>query len=135
MPIRLNKGVNAYKTIGEVAKELDLVDKNTGNLQTHTLRYWETQFKQIRPSIKAGKRRYYTDKNIKIIKFIKFLLKEKGLTINGVKKILERSKTEAIDDDISLGIYKSDLETTKYIKNKIKKISNIIKELKDLKNG
>ena len=44
----------AYKTIGQVAKELDLVDKKTGHFQTHTLRYWETQFKQIKPSIKAG---------------------------------------------------------------------------------
>ena len=47
----------AYKTIGELTKELGLIDKKTGNLQTHTLRYWETQFKQIKPSIRAGNRR------------------------------------------------------------------------------
>ena len=76
----------AYKTIGEVTKMLGLIDKKTGNLQTHTLRYWETQFKQIRPLIRAGKRRYYSKQNFQIIKLIKFLLKEKGLTINGVKK-------------------------------------------------
>ena len=52
---------NAYKTIGEVARELGLIDKKNGNIQTHTLRYWETQFKQIRPLIKAGKRRYYDE--------------------------------------------------------------------------
>ena len=56
-----------YKTIGEVAKELDLIDKKTGHLQTHTIRYWETQFRQIRPDIRAGKRRYYSVKNLKII--------------------------------------------------------------------
>ena len=56
-----------YKTIGEVAKELDLIDKKTGHLQTHTIRYWETQFKQIKPTIMAGRRRYYSDKNIKIL--------------------------------------------------------------------
>ena len=75
-----------YKTIGQAAKELDLIDKKTGQLKTYTIRYWETQFKQIKPSIKAGGRRYYSKKDLKIISYIKFLLKEKGLTINGVKK-------------------------------------------------
>ena len=82
------KSDDAYKTIGEITKELGLIDKKTGHLQTHTLRYWETQFRQIKPIIRAGKRRYYSKKNFQIIKLIKFLLKEKGLTINGVKKIL-----------------------------------------------
>ena len=76
------KSEDAYKTIGEVTKELGLIDNKTGHLQTHTLRYWETQFKQIKPLIRAGKRRYYSKRNFKIIKLIKFLLKEKGLTIN-----------------------------------------------------
>ena len=49
-----NKSETAYKTIGEVTKELGLVNKKTGILQTHTIRYWETQFKQIKPIIKAG---------------------------------------------------------------------------------
>ena len=82
------KADDAYKTIGEVAKGLGLIDKKTGNIQTHTLRYWETQFKQIRPSIKAGNRRYYSKKDFTLIKNIQFLLKERGLTINGAKKIL-----------------------------------------------
>ena len=59
-----SKSENAYKTIGEITKELGLIDKKTGHLQTHTLRYWEKQFKQIRPSIRAGGRRYYSEKNI-----------------------------------------------------------------------
>ena len=75
-----------YKTIGEVAKIVGLIDKKNGNLQTHTIRYWETQFKLIKPKIRAGRRRYYSTNDVKIISFIKFLLKEKGLTINGVKK-------------------------------------------------
>ena len=58
---------NAYKTIGEVAKSLNLIDKKTGSPQTHTLRYWETQFKQIRPTVRAGNRRYYSEKEIMII--------------------------------------------------------------------
>ena len=58
------KSEEAYKTIGEVTKELGLVNKKTGHLQTHTLRYWETQFKQIKPLIRAGKRRYYSKKKL-----------------------------------------------------------------------
>ena len=53
--IKDNKSEDAYKTIGEVAKELDLVDKKTGYLQTHTIRYWETQFRQIKPTIELEK--------------------------------------------------------------------------------
>ena len=129
------KTIAKYKTIGQVTKELDLIDKKTGLLQTHTLRYWETQFRQIKPSIRAGKRRYYSEKDFKIIKYVKYLLKEKGLTINGVKKILNNPEIHSLDDNMNLGIYKSDLQNTKIIKNKIKKISKIISELKKFKNG
>ena len=131
----IKKKDSAYKTIGEVAKELDLVDKNTGHLQTYTIRYWETQFKQIKPNISAGKRRYYSIKDLKIIKYIKFLLKEKGLTISGAKKILNATGSDSLDDSINLSVYKPGLKTTKVIKEKIKNISKIIKELKNLKNG
>ena len=58
---------DAYKTIGEVARELNLVDEKTGHLQTHTIRYWETQFKQIKPIVRAGKRRYYSLKVFSVI--------------------------------------------------------------------
>ena len=126
---------DAYKTIGEVTKELGLIDKKTGHLQTHTLRYWETQFKQIKPLIRAGKRRYYSKKNFQIIKLIKFLLKEKGLTINGVKKILNNPEIHSLDDNMNLGLYKADMQNNKIIKDKIKKISKIINELKKFNNG
>ena len=121
----------SYKTIGQTAKELNLIDDKTGKVQTHTLRFWESQFKQIKPSIKAGGRRYYSEKNIKLIRFIKFLLRDKGLTINGVKKILNNPKLDAIDPNIDLGIYKTNLKTKEIIEKKIKKIAEIIKELKN----
>ena len=124
---------DAYKTIGEVTKELGLIDKKTGNLQTHTIRYWETQFKQIKPSVRAGRRRYYSRKNLKIINFIKFLLKEKGLTISGAKKLLDMAKTDSLDDLMNISINKPDLDRTKVIKNKVKNISKIIKELRKFK--
>ena len=129
------KKENAYKTIGEVAKEIGLIDKKTGHIQTHTIRYWETQFKQIKPSIKAGRRRYYSLKDLKIINNIKFLLKEKGLTINGVKKLLKENDADSIDEALNLGIYNPRLKSTKVIKDKVKNISKIINELKKLKNG
>ena len=124
---------SAYKTIGEVAKELNLVNKNTGKPQTHTIRYWETQFKQIKPQIRAGKRRYYSQENFEVIKNIKFLLKDKGLTINGVKKLLNNTKSHHLDDNDNLGIYKPNFKNTKKIKDKINKIYKIINELKKFK--
>ena len=129
----VDKSEQAYKTIGEVTKDLGLVDKKTGSLQTHTIRYWETQFSQIKPVIRAGRRRYYSPKVFQIIKQIKFLLKEKGLTINGAKKILNTSKSLSIDDNINMGINSADLIKTKIIKDKIRKISKKIKDLKKLK--
>ena len=131
----INKKDAAYKTIGEVAKALGLVNKETGHLQTHTIRYWETQFKQIRPNIRAGKRRYYSVKDLKIIKYIKFLLKEKGLTISGVKKMLNDTESNHLDDYINLSVYKPGIKTTDVIREKIKNISKIINELKNLGNG
>ena len=131
--IKNYKTTAKYKTIGQVAKELDLIDKKTGHLQTHTLRYWETQFRQIKPSIRAGKRRYYSQKDFKIIKFVKYLLKEKGLTIIGVKKILNNPNNQSIDQNDVLGVYKPTLGNTSVIKEKVKNISKIIKELKKIK--
>ena len=125
----------SYKTIGEIAKELGLINKNTGKLQTHTIRYWETQFKQIKPVIRAGKRRYYSKKNIENIKKIKYLLKDRGLTIKGVKKLLTETNINSLDDNVDLDVYKQTDNKKLIIKNKIKKISNIIKELKKIKNG
>tara|TARA_B100000315_G_scaffold225894_1_gene232473 strand:- start:301 stop:705 length:405 start_codon:yes stop_codon:yes gene_type:complete len=124
------KSEEAYKTIGEASRELGLVDKKTGSLQTHTLRYWERQFKQIKPLVRAGNRRYYSKKNLLIIKLIKFLLRDKGMTINGVKKILDNQKVHSLDDNINLGIYKPNQQSRKIIKDRVKNISKIIAELK-----
>ena len=72
------KTEDAYKSIGEVAKDLNLINQKTGKLNTHTIRFWEKEFKQIKPKIFAGKRRYYDQKSIELLKKIRFLLKEKG---------------------------------------------------------
>ena len=129
----ITKSKLAYKTIGEATRELGLIDKKTGVPQTHTLRYWEKQFKQLNPKIRAGKRRYYSKKDFETIKLIKFLLKDKGLTIKGVKKILDKTKIQDIDDYINLGIYKPNLNNKKNLKDRLKKISKLIKNLKEYK--
>ena len=113
-----------YKTIGDVAKILNLVDKKTGKLSTHTIRFWEKEFKQVRPNIFSGKRRYYDEKTIDILKKIQYLLKNKGMTINGVKKLLNQADSELDEND-------NKTINRKIIKTKLNKISNILKKLKN----
>ena len=122
------KNAEAYKSIGEVAKDLDLVNQKTGKLNTHTIRFWEKEFKQIKPKIFAGKRRYYDKKSIETLKKIRFLLKEKGFTINGVKKFLLNENSFNLDETSN-----SSINTSKNnLKSKIEKISNLVKEIKKL---
>jgi DNA-binding transcriptional MerR regulator len=123
----MDKKQNSYKTIGEVAKILDLKDKKKGNLSTHTIRFWEKEFKQIKPLILSGKRRYYNTKSIELLKKIKFLLKEQGMTINGVKKLLKSKESLELDELANNSIKASN------IKSKILKLSNLIKNIKDIK--
>ena len=130
----MEKKSEAYKTIGEVAEIVGLIDKKRGTLSTHTIRFWEKEFSQIKPKILAGKRRYYNNKEIRIIKLIKFLLKEKGMTIKGVKAVLNNPKSLTLDDTTIYSVSNQSL-TKEKIKDKIKKISKIIDELKELKNG
>ena len=120
----INKNNDAYKTISEVAELLNLVNTNTGKISTHTLRFWEKEFKQIKPKIFAGKRRYYDNESIEILKKIKFLLKDKGMTIKGVKKHLLTNETK-LDETFNTSI-----NTKNILKSKLNKISKIVKELK-----
>ena len=123
----MDKSDNAYKTIGEVAKILNLKTNKKGNLATHVIRFWETQFKQIKPKILNSNRRYYDEKSINLLKKVKFLLKEQGMTINGVKKILNGEDSLELDEMANNSIKADNL------RNKLVKISKIIKNLKELK--
>mgnify|MGYP001234227107 CR=1 FL=1 len=114
-----------YKTIGEVAKVLDLYNKKTGSFSTYTIRFWEKEFKQIKPKVFNGNRRYYDEETIIILKKIKFLLKVKGMTLNGVKKLLNSGDSD-IDDLYNISINRKYLIKSKI--NKIKKILISIKE-------
>ena len=122
------KKENAYKSIGEVAKLLNLVSQKTGKLNTHTIRFWEKEFSQIRPKIFSGKRRYYDNKTIEILKKIMFLLKEKGMTINGVKKYLINKNSFDLDEFSNTSINSKNNN----LKSKIEKISKLVKEIKKL---
>ena len=113
--------------ISELSKILNFVDPVNKKPLNHILRYWEKQFKEIRPKI-INKRRYYSLKQVEIIKMIKFLLKNKGMTIFGVKSMLI-SKRNKLDDDnadsLRTDYYKVILKSkSKIILNKIKKIKN-----------
>ena len=126
----MKKFEGSYKSIGEVAKILNLVNEKNGSLNTHTLRFWEKEFKNINPKIFAGRRRYYDKSSIELLKKIKFLLKNQGMTIKGVKKALSSSTSFNLDDLSNKSI---NINKKLVIKKKIDKISKLVKEIKDLK--
>ena len=119
---------SAYKSIGEVAKILELTNKKKGTLNTHTIRFWEKKFKQIKPKILNGNRRYYNNDTIEVLKKVKYLLKVQGMTINGVKKVLNSDKSLKLDE-----LSNNSINANYNIKNKLKNISNLIKQIKKLK--
>ena len=123
----MDKSDSAYKTIGEVTKILNLKSNKKGELPTHIIRFWETQFKQIKPKILNSNRRYYDENCINLLKKVKFLLKEQGMTINGVKKILNGEQSLELDEMANNSIKADNL------RNKLVKISKIVKNLKKLK--
>ena len=123
----MNKSNQAYRTIGEVVKILNLKSRSGNKIPTHTIRYWEKEFKQIKPKILSGNRRYYDESNIDLLKKIKFLLKDQGMTINGVKKLLNSSHSNNLDEISNKSI------RTDNLRNKISNISKIIKDLKKIK--
>jgi len=127
----MKKSDDAYKSIGEVAKILNLINKKNGSLNTHTIRFWEKEFKSIKPRILTGRRRYYDKSTIETLKKIKFLLKNQGMTIKGAKRLLESSDSFNLDDSSNkpINIGKKSL----VLRKKISRISKLIKEIKDLK--
>ena len=126
----MNKNNKKYKTIGEVAKILDLINKKNGSLNTHTIRFWEKEFKDIKPKIFAGRRRYYDEKSIKVLKKIKFLLKNEGMTIKGAKKALSSSAAFNLDELSNQSI---NMDKNLVLKKKLMNISKLVKEIKKLK--
>ena len=124
----IHKDNNAYKSISEVAKILNLINEKKGTLNTHTIRFWEKEFKQIKPNILNGNRRYYNNDTIEILKKVKYLLKDQGMTIKGAKKVLNSDKSLKLDE-----LPNNSITADYSIKNKLKNISNLIKQIKKLK--
>ena len=124
----IHKNNDAYKSIGEVAKILNLVNKKKGTLSTHTIRFWEKEFKQIKPMILNGNRRYYNIVTIEVLKKVKYLLKDQGMTINGAKKVLNSDKSLKLDE-----LPNNSISAEYGLKNKLKKISTLLKKIKSIK--
>ena len=114
-------------SISELSKALNLIDTKTKKPLNHVLRYWEKEFKEIRPK-KINNRRYYTPKQVEIIKKIKFLLKNKGMTISGVKNIINLNANKLDDHNthsLNAHYYKNKLkEKSKLLLKKISKIKS-----------
>ena len=119
----MNKLIN----ISELSRVLDLVDPLTKKPLNHILRYWEKEFKEIKPR-KINNRRYYSSKQVEVIKMIKSLLKNKDMTISGVKKLMNLNINKLDDHyahSLKANYYKSNLKTkSKLLLEKINKIKN-----------
>ena len=79
----MDKSADAFRTISEVAEDLDLPQ--------HVLRFWETRFTQIKPMKRGGGRRYYRPEDVELLKGIRHLLYDQGYTIKGVQKLLKQN--------------------------------------------
>ena len=119
----MSKDHKAYKTIGEVVRFFQTRSKKSKSIPAHTIRFWEKEFKQLKPKILNGNRRYYDHKNINLLEKIHFLLKEQGMTINGVKKILNSNNLN-IDEN------EKKIISSYNIKYRLNRINNLIKNLK-----
>ena len=120
----MNKNRKLYKSIGEVSKET--------SISKHTLRFWEKEFKQIKPITLQGNRRYYTQKDIDILKIIYELLKKQGYTILGAKRLLNQRSVN-LDEHLNLDIKRKNFQNS--LKYKAQKIKLILEKIKGLKNG
>ncbi len=123
------KNRNAYKTIAEAAKEIGLVNKKNNKINTHTLRFWEKNFKQIKPKILSGNRRYYSEKDINFLKLVYELLKNQRFTIEGAKRVLNTKRIK-LDESLEQGIKRKNFQDS--IKNRSAKIKFILNKIKGL---
>ena len=118
----MNKLIN----ISELSKKLRIINPKDSKPMNYILRYWEKEFKQIKPKI-INNRRYYSEDQVEIIKLIKYLLKDKGMTIKGAKIVLN-SKINKLDeynyDSLKAGYYKLNIK---------EKSSNLLTRIKSLK--
>lgn len=118
--------MSKFINISELSKILNLINPESKKPLNHIIRFWEKEFKEIKPKI-INNRRYYSSKQVEIIKLIKFLLKTKGMTITGVKNVLN-SKINKLDDYDSFS-----LKADYYKKNIKEKSTKILDKINNLK--
>lgn len=92
---KLEKSASAFRTISEVADELEVPQ--------HVLRFWETKFPQVRPLKRGGGRRYYRPEDVELLRQIRSLLYHEGYTIKGVQRLMRegslKERVESLEGD------------------------------------
>ena len=118
--------MNKFLSISDLSIKLNLINRKTKKPLNHVLRYWEKEFREIRPK-KINNRRYYSGEQVELIKMIKFLLKNKGLTISGVKDLMK-------NDVNKLDVTNFNSLKAEYYKKSLKaKSKKLLKKIRDLK--
>ena len=117
--------MDKFIKISELSKSLNLINPRNKKPLNHILRYWEKEFKQIKPKF-INNQRYYSNQQVELIKLIKFFIKNKGMTISGVKNVLN-TDINKLDYNYSHSLkadyFKKNLKVrTKLLLEKIKKI-------------
>ena len=124
----VNKSKDAFRTIAEVADELDVA--------THVLRFWETKFPQIQPMKRNGGRRYYRPDDVELVRKIKYYLYDKRYTIEGVQKVLKEKGLKAIlGEEIQKDFFAESLEQIELSEKNKQLLTDISTELKAISAG
>ena len=119
------KSVNAFRTISEVATEMELPQ--------HVLRFWERKFSQIKPMKRGGGRRYYRPEDLEVLHRIRTLLYEDGYTIKGVQKLIKEGGIKATSGPHSLDGQAPVTRSSQIDGDKLDKMREVLEELKDLR--
>ena len=119
------KSVNAFRTISEVATEMDLPQ--------HVLRFWESKFSQIKPMKRGGGRRYYRPEDLEVLGRIRTLLYEDGYTIKGVQKLFKEGGITTTSGPHSLDGQALATKSSQIDEDQLNKMREVLQELKDLR--
>lgn len=131
---RGTKSAAAFRTISEVASELDV--------PSHVLRFWETKFAQVKPLKRGGGRRYYRPEDIALLRHIRSLLYDDGYTIKGVQKLLRENggKTPAREAAATRGDVRAAVTSSTGVSNgslsatSLGAVSDVVRELESLRD-
>ena len=120
------KSAIAFRTISEVATELDLPQ--------HVLRFWESKFSHIKPMKRGGGRRYYRPEDLEVLRRIRTLLYEDGYTIKGVQKLFKEGGITATSDSRSTDAAVSETHSSHAGDDKMDQMRGILEDLRDIRN-